>query len=162
MNNDLAIEEIRHPLPNFTRETAIQKIRKAEDAWNTQNPEVVATAYSLDSRWRNRDIFLQGREDIINLLNAKWQKERHYRLIKELWSVDNNRIAVRFAYEWQDEFNQWVRSYGNENLQFNDKGLMEQRHASINDILIDENERKFLWAGDKRPLNYPGLTELGL
>ncbi|MCJ8318117.1 MAG: nuclear transport factor 2 family protein [Colwellia sp.] len=162
MNNKLAIEEIRHPLPNFTGETAIEKIRKAEDTWNTKQPELVATAYSLDSQWRNRDVFLQGRKQIIDLLTTKWQKERYYKLIKELWSVDKNRIAVRFAYEWQDEYNQWFRSYGNENWQFNGKGLMEQRHASINDLLIKEKDRKLLWQGDKRPIDYPGLTELGL
>jgi len=162
MNSNLAIEEVRKPLPNFTIETAIEKIQKAEDAWNTKNPELIAAAYSLDSQWRNRNLFLQGRKEIIDLLTTKWKKERHYKLIKELWSVDKNRIAVRFAYEWQDESNQWFRSYGNENWQFNGKGLMEQRHASINDLLIDEKERKFLWHGDKRPDNYPGLTELGL
>jgi nuclear transport factor 2 (NTF2) superfamily protein len=161
MTDKLAIEEIRHPLPNFTVETAIEKIRKAEDAWNTKQPEVVACAYSLDTQWRNRNVFTQGREQIVTLLTEKWQNEKHYKLIKELWSVLDNRIAVRFAYEWQNESGQWFRSYGNENWQFNEKGLMEQRHASINDLAIEESDRKFLWEGDKRPADYPGLTELG-
>jgi len=162
MNIDLAVEEVRQPLPHFTVTSAIEKVRKAEDAWNTKQPGVVATAYSLDSKWRNRDTFIQGRSEIVTLLTAKWLREKHYKLIKELWSVHENRIAVRFAYEWQNEAGQWFRSYGNENWQFNDKGLMEQRHASINDVKIEESERKFLWAGDKRPVDYPGLTELGL
>ena len=161
MTDKLAIEEIRHPLPNFTVESAIEKIRKAEDAWNTKQPEVVACAYSLDTQWRNRNVFTQGREQIVTLLTEKWQNEKHYKLIKELWSVLDNRIAVRFAYEWQNESGQWFRSYGNENWQFNEKGLMEQRHASINDLAIEESDRKFLWEGDKRPADYPGLTELG-
>lgn len=162
MKIDLTVEEVRQPLPHFTVASAIEKVRKAEDAWNTKQPEVVATAYSLDSKWRNRDTFIQGRHEIVTLLTAKWQREKYYKLIKELWSVDGNRIAVRFAYEWKNEEGQWFRSYGNENWQFNDKGLMEQRHASINDVKIEDNERKFLWAGDKRPVDYPGLTELGL
>ena len=162
MKVNLAIEELRYPLPNFTVEEAIEKVRKAEDAWNTKQPEVVATAYSLDTKWRNRDVFISGRAEIVTLLTEKWQRENHYKLIKELWAVSDNRIAVRFAYEWQSETGQWFRSYGNENWQFNDKGLMEQRHASINDVEIKENERKFLWAGDKRPLDYPELTDLGL
>jgi nuclear transport factor 2 (NTF2) superfamily protein len=162
MKLDLSVEETRQPLPNFTVATAIEKIRKAEDAWNTKQPEVVATAYSLDTKWRNRDTFIQGRTEIITLLTEKWQREMHYKLIKELWSMHENRIAVRFAYEWRNEAGQWFRSYGNENWQFNDKGLMEQRHASINDVKIEESERKFLWASDKRPVDYPSLTELGL
>ena len=162
MNVNLDIEEVRHPLPNFTIESAIEKVRKAEDAWNTKQAETVAMAYSLDSEWRNRDIFIQGRKAIVSLLTRKWQREHHYKLVKELWSVHNNRIAVRFAYEWQNETGQWFRSYGNENWQFNDKGLMEQRHASINDLEINADERKFLWDGDKRPEDYPSLSELGL
>lgn len=162
MNVNLAVEEIRHPLPNFTVEDAIEKVRKAEDAWNTKQPEVVATAYSLDSHWRNRDTFITGRAEIVTLLTEKWQREHHYKLVKELWAVQENRIAVRFAYEWQNDEGQWIRSYGNENWQFNEKGLMKQRHASINDVKIEESERMFLWEGDKRPLDYPGLTELAL
>jgi len=162
MKVNLATEEIRHPLPNFTVEMAIEKVRKAEDAWNTKQPEVVASAYSLDSVWRNRNTFIKGRTEIVTLLTEKWQREKHYKLVKELWSVHENRIAVRFVYEWQDQAGQWFRSHGNENWQFNDKGLMEQRHASINDVKIEASERKFLWDGDKRPLDYPGLTELAL
>ena len=124
MQVDLSIEEIRQPLPNFTVDTAIAKIRKAEDAWNTKQPEVVASAYTLESTWRNRDTFIQGRSDIVRFLTKKWQREQHYKLVKELWAVNENRIAVRFAYEWQNEHGQWFRSYGNENWQFSNKGLM--------------------------------------
>lgn len=159
---NLAVEEIRYPLPSFTLEDAIEKVRKAEDAWNSKQPEVVATAYSLDSQWRNRDTFITGRAEIVTLLTKKWQREHQYKLIKELWAVHGNRIAVRFAYEWKSDAGQWIRSYGNENWQFNDKGLMEQRHASINDVAIEKNERRLLWEGDKRPLDYPELSELGL
>jgi nuclear transport factor 2 (NTF2) superfamily protein len=162
MKLQLDIEEIRHPLPHFTVATAIEKIRKAEDAWNSQQPEVVAMAYSLNSVWRNRHVFIEGRKKIVELLTEKWQREKNYKLVKELWSVHENRIAVRFAYEWQDKKGQWFRSYGNENWQFNNKGLMEQRHASINDIAIEASERKFLWQGDKRPVDFPTLSELGL
>lgn len=159
---NIALEETRYPIPNFTEEDAIEKVRKAENAWNTKNPKVVATAYTLNSKWRNRDQFLSGREAIINLLTLKWEKEQHYKLIKELWAVNNNRIAVRFAYEWQDNSGQWFRSYGNENWQFSDKGLMEERYASINDLKIDESERKLLWEGGIRPVDYPSLSALGL
>jgi nuclear transport factor 2 (NTF2) superfamily protein len=162
MNVDLLIEDIRHPLPNFTLEQAIEKVRKAEDAWNLKQPELVATAYSLDTQWRNRDTFINGRSEIVIFLTEKWQREKHYKLVKELWSVNGNRIAVRFAYEWQSESGQWFRSHGNENWQFNDKGLMEQRHASINDMKIEEGDRKFLWRGLKRPIDFPELSELGL
>jgi nuclear transport factor 2 (NTF2) superfamily protein len=162
MQVDLSIEEIRQPLPNFTVDTAIAKIRKAEVAWNTKQPEVVASAYTLESTWRNRDTFIQGRSDIVRFLTKKWQREQHYKLVKELWAVNENRIAVRFAYEWQNEHGQWFRSYGNENWQFSNKGLMCMRHASINDMKIEESERKFLWEGDKRPADHPNLTELGL
>lgn len=162
MNIDLSVEEIRHPLPSFTNEEAIEKVRKAENAWNSKQPEVVATAYSLDTKWRNRDTFINGRDEIVEFLKDKWARENHYKLIKELWTVSENRIAVRFAYEWQSDAGQWFRSYGNENWQFNDKGLMEQRHASINDIQIAESERKFLWDGSIRPDDFPGLSELGL
>ena len=162
MNFDLDIEDTRAPLPPFTKETAMKKIRAAEDAWNLKNPEKIATAYSLDSRWRNRDTFVEGRQEIIEFLQGKWQKELDYRLIKELWAYSENRIAVRYVYEWHDDQGQWYRSHGNENWQFNDKGLMEQRHASINDIPIEESDRKFLWPQGKRPEDHPGLTELGL
>lgn len=162
MNIDISVEEIRKPLPHFTVESAKEKVRKAEDAWNMKNPQVVATAYTLESAWRNRDTFINGRDAIVSFLTEKWQREKHYKLVKELWAVHENRIAVRFAYEWQDQTGQWYRSYGNENWQFSDKGLMEQRHASINDLKIAESERKFLWEGDKRPLDHPELNELGL
>ncbi|MEW6983126.1 DUF1348 family protein [Colwelliaceae bacterium 6471] len=162
MTIDLTLEEVRHPLPSFTVESAKEKIRKAEDAWNSKNPEIVASAYTLSSQWRNRDKFIQGRRAIVSFLTEKWQRESHYKLVKELWAVYENRIAVRFAYEWQHQSGQWYRSYGNENWQFSAKGLMEQRHASINDVAITASERKFLWEGDIRPHDYPSLTELGL
>ncbi|WP_160062713.1 nuclear transport factor 2 family protein [Psychromonas sp. L1A2] len=159
---NIALEETRYPIPNFTEEEAIEKVRKAENAWNTKDPEVVATAYTLNSKWRNRNEFITGRQEIITLLTQKWEKEQHYKLIKELWAVKNNRIAVRFAYEWQDKSGQWFRSYGNENWQFSEKGLMEERYASINDLKIDESERKLLWKDGVRPLDYPSLSDLGL
>ena len=162
MNFDLDVEDTRQPLPPFTQETAIQKIRIAEDAWNLKNSEKIATAYSLDSRWRNRETFIQGREEIIEFLNGKWEKELDYRLIKELWAFSDNHIAVRYVYEWHNSEGQWFRSHGNENWAFNEKGLMQERHASINDIAIEESERKFLWEAGKRPEEHPGLTELGL
>ena len=159
---NITLEETRYPIPNFTEEEAIEKVRKAENAWNTKDPEVVATAYTLNSKWRNRHEFITGRQEIITLLTQKWEKEQHYKLIKELWAVKNNRIAVRFAYEWQDKSGQWFRSYGNENWQFSEKGLMEERYASINDLKIDESERKLLWKDGVRPLDYPSLSDLGL
>ncbi|WP_037050133.1 nuclear transport factor 2 family protein [Psychromonas sp. SP041] len=159
---NITLEETRYPIPNFTEEEAIEKVRKAENAWNTKDPEVVATAYTLNSKWRNRNEFITGRQEIITLLTQKWEKEQHYKLIKELWAVKNNRIAVRFAYEWQDKSGQWFRSYGNENWQFSEKGLMEERYASINDLKIDESERKLLWKDGVRPLDYPSLSDLGL
>lgn len=162
MDFNLDIEDIRQPLPDFTRETAMQKVRLAEDAWNHKIPAKVATAYSLDSRWRNRDTFLKGREEIISFLTAKWHKEHEYRLIKELWACEENRIAVRFVYEWHDDSGQWYRSHGNENWLFSDKGLMTQRHASINDVVINESARKFHWPSGRRPDDHPGLSELGL
>ncbi|WP_019602061.1 DUF1348 family protein [Teredinibacter turnerae] len=162
MNFDLSVEDVREPLPPFTRDTAIKKIRLAEDAWNLKNPEKIATAYSLDSRWRNRDVFLQGRDDIVTFLQGKWRKELDYRLIKELWSFSENRIAVRYVYEWHDENGQWFRSHGNENWEFNDRGLMAQRHASINDVAIAESDRKFHWPLGRRPDDHPELSELGL
>ncbi|MFT6897763.1 MAG: nuclear transport factor 2 (NTF2) superfamily protein [Paraglaciecola sp.] len=162
MNFDIGIEDIRKPVPDFSREEAIIKARLAEDAWNNQDPLKIATAYSLDSCWRNRDTFIVGREEIIAFLTAKWQKEQDYRLIKELWAHDGNRIAVRFVYEWHDAKGNWFRSHGNENWQFNDKGLMTERHASINDQAIKGAERKFIWPTGKRPDGHPGLTALGL
>lgn len=162
MNFNLNEEDTRRPLPPFTRQDAIRKIRLAEDAWNDRNPEKVATAYSLDSRWRNRDAFFQGREGIITFLEDKWRKERDYRLIKELWAHDESRIAVRYVYEWHDEHGNWFRSHGNENWEFNDKGLMTVRHSSINDVAIKESERKFLWPIGRRPGDHPGLSDLGL
>jgi nuclear transport factor 2 (NTF2) superfamily protein len=154
--------EMKKPLPPFTHVTALQKIRMAEDGWNGQNPEKIALAYSQDSIWRNRSEFVTGREEIIQLLTRKWQKECNYRLIKELWAYSDNRIAVRFAYEYQDTQAQWFRAYGNENWEFNEQGLMTHRHASINDIKIAESERKFDWPLGIRPLEHASLSELGL
>ncbi|MET8010330.1 nuclear transport factor 2 family protein [Streptomyces sp. NPDC005271] len=152
----------RPPLPPFTRETAIQKVRQAEDGWNSRDPEKVALAYSVDSRWRNRAEFLQGRTDIVAFLTRKWWRELDYRLIKELWAFDGNRIAVRFAYECHDDSGNWFRSYGNENWRFDADGLMTQRHASINDLPIKEADRKFHWPLGRRPDDHPGLSDLGL
>jgi nuclear transport factor 2 (NTF2) superfamily protein len=151
--------EIKQPLPPFNQESALQKIRMAEDGWNSQNPEKIALAYSKDSIWRNRDEFVCGREEIILLLTRKWQKERNYRLIKEMWAYSDNRIAVRFAYEYQNNEEQWFRAYGNENWQFNEFGLMTHRHASINDVKISESERKFHWPLGARPLETDGLSD---
>ncbi len=148
--------------PPFSPETAILKVRRAEDGWNSRNPQQVALAYSLDSRWRNRSEFLIGREEIIRFLSRKWASELEYRLIKELWAFRDNRIAVRFAYESQDRLGQWRRSYGNENWEFDETGLMKHRHASINDLLIKESERLFRWPLGRRPEDHPGLTDLGL
>lgn len=155
-------ETARPPLPPFTEETAIQKIRMAEDGWNSRDPEKVAQAYTVDSQWRNRAEFPQGREEIKDFLTRKWQREKEYRLIKELWAFSDDRIAVRFAFEWHDEDGQWFRAYGNENWHFDENGLMETRHASINDLPIEESERKFHWPQGRRPDEHPGLTELGL
>ena len=155
--------ESRPPFPPFTRETATQKIRAAEDGWNGCNPEKVALAYTVDSRWRNRAEFLRGRAQIVEFLTRKWQREREYRLIKELWAFAENRIAVRFAYEWQDDSGNWYRSYGNENWEFDEHGLMQFRHASINDLPIKPEERKFHWDRSRpRPADHPGLSDLGL
>jgi uncharacterized protein len=153
---------IRPPLPPFTRETAIQKVRLAEDGWNTRDPERVALSYAIDSRWRNRSEFIHGRNEIIAFLWRKWAKELDYRLIKEVWAFTGNRIAVRFAYEWHDESGRWFRSYGNENWEFNDDGLMAIRHASINDLAILESERKYHWVLGRRPDDHPGLSDLHL
>ena len=152
----------RPPLPPFTVETAEQKVRMAEDAWNTRDPALVAPAYTPDSRWRNRNEFLQGRAEIEAFLRRKWHRELDYRLIKELWAFRENRIAVRFAYEWHDDNGQWFRSYGNENWQFNENGLMSVRIASINDLPIKESERKYHWRLGRRPDDHPSLSELGL
>jgi nuclear transport factor 2 (NTF2) superfamily protein len=151
----------RPPLPPFTRETATQKVRLAEDAWNSREPEKVALAYTIDSRWRNRSEFLQGREEIVAFLRRKWAKELEYRLIKELWAFENNRIAVRFAYEWHDDAENWFRSYGNENWEFDESGLMRLRLASINDLPIGPQDRKYSWALGRRPDYYAGLSDLG-
>lgn len=155
-------EQQRPPRPPFTRETAIEKVRLAEDGWNSRDPEKVALAYTADSRWRNRAEFPRGREQIRAFLAGKWQREQEYRLIKELWAFAGNRIAVRFAYEYRDAAGQWFRAYGNENWEFADNGLMRERHASINDLPIEESERLFRWPQGRRPDDYPGLSELGL
>jgi nuclear transport factor 2 (NTF2) superfamily protein len=152
----------RPPIPPFTAETAAQKVRGAEDAWNRRDPETVALAYTPDSRWRNRDEFLNGRAEIVAFLQRKWAKELEYRLIKELWAFDGDRIAVRFAYEWHDAGGQWYRSYGNENWRFDAEGYMAVRHASINDLAIPEAERLFHWPQGPRPADHPGLSDLGL
>jgi uncharacterized protein len=152
----------RPPLPPFTRETAIQKVRLAEDAWNSRAPEKVALAYTIDSRWRNRAEFVNGRQEITAFLTRKWAKEQDYRLIKELWAFEGNRIAVRFAYEFHDDSGNWFRAYGNENWEFDENGLMRLRFASINDFEIKESERKYHWALGRRPDSHSGLSELGL
>lgn len=154
--------ESRPPLPPFTRETAIEKVRLAEDAWNSRDPERVAKAYTLDSRWRNRAEFVTGRDAIVAFLRRKWNKELDYRLIKELWAFDEARIAVRFAYEWRDDAGNWFRAYGNENWAFDANGLMAVRHASINDLPITPDQRKFHWPRGRRPDDHPGLSDLGL
>lgn len=152
----------RPPLPPFTRETAMQKVRLAEDAWNSRDPQRVALAYTLDSRWRNRSEFPRGRTEIATFLERKWQRELDYRLIKELWAHDTHRIAVRFAYEWRDRDDNWFRSYGNENWEFDEHGLMRLRFASINDLPIAATDRKFHWPQGRRPDDHPGLSDLGL
>jgi nuclear transport factor 2 (NTF2) superfamily protein len=152
----------RPPLPPFSYDDALIKVRKAEDAWNGKQPKLVAMAYTSDSRWRNRAEFINGRAQIVEFLTHKWEKEHEYRLIKELWAQAGNRIAVRFAYEWHDKEGNWFRSYGNENWEFDDKGYMASRHASINDMSIDESERKLRWEGSVRPDDSPSLSELGL
>ena len=154
--------DTRPPLPPFTRDTAILKVRGAENGWNTRDSQKVALAYTVDSQWRNRAEFLHGREEIIAFLTRKWTKELHYRLIKELWAWEGNRIAVRFAYEWCDDSSNWFRSYGNENWEFDEHGLMHRRIASINDLPIRESERKYRWPLGRRPDDHPGLSDLGL
>ena len=152
----------RPPLPPFTADTAAQKVRAAEDGWNSRDPQRVSLAYTADSRWRNRSEFVTGRAEIVDFLTRKWAKEHEYRLIKELWCTSGNRIAVRFAYEWHDDAGQWFRAYGNENWEFDDNGLMAHRHASINDLAIGESERLFRWPQGRRPDDHPGLSDLGL
>lgn len=155
-------EDPRHPLPPFTADTAAQKVRMAEDGWNSKNAQKVALAYTMESEWRNRSEFLTGRKAIVEFLEAKWEKEVNYRLIKELWAFTENKIAVRFAYEWQNKEGQWFRSYGNENWEFDANGYMQKRMASINDLPISEKERKFHWPQGRRPDEHPNLSELGL
>ena len=152
----------RPPLPPFTGETAAQKVRAAEDAWNRRDPEAVSLAYTPDSRWRNRSEFLRGRSEIVAFLQRKWASEREYRLIKELWAFAGERIAVRFAYEWHDGAGQWFRSFGNENWEFDAEGYMARRIASINDLPIGENDRKYRWPLGPRPHDHPPLSDLGL
>ena len=150
------------PFPPFTRDSAMQKVRLAEDAWNTRDPAKVALAYAIDSRWRNRSEFINGRDEIIAFLSRKWARELDYRLIKEMWAFTGNRIAVRFAYEWRDDSGHWFRSYGNENWEFDENGLMRRRIASINDLPIGETERKYRWPLGRRPDDHPSLSGLGL
>jgi nuclear transport factor 2 (NTF2) superfamily protein len=154
--------EQRPPCPPFTHETAVEKVRKAEDAWNGRDPQKVALAYSVDSQWRNRNEFVRGREEIVAFLTRKWQQELDYRLIKELWAFADNRIAVRFAYESHRANGQWFRSYGNENWEFDANGFMTARHASINDLAISESDRLFHWPAGRRPDDHRGLSDLGL
>jgi uncharacterized protein len=152
----------RPPLPPFDSATAVQKVRLAEDAWNSRDAQEVAGAYTVDSRWRNRAEFVTGRDEIVAFLTRKWQRELEYRLIKELWAFEGNHIAVRFAYESHDDSDNWFRSYGNENWEFDEFGLMRRRHASINDLPIAKDDRLFRWPQGRRPDDHPGLTELGL
>ena len=152
----------RPPLPPFSAESAAAKARAAEDAWNTRDPERVALAYTEESRWRNRSEFLTGRAEIVAFLKRKWASELDYRLIKEVWAFTGNRIAVRFAYEWHDSGGAWFRSYGNENWEFDEHGLMRRRFASINDVPITETQRLYRWPLGRRPDDHPGLSELGL
>jgi hypothetical protein len=159
---DTTSAERRPPLPPFSRDSAIEKVRLAEDGWNSRDPARVALAYSLDTRWRNRAEFVQGREQAQAFLERKWRRELEYRLIKELWAFAENRIAVRYAYEWRDDSGNWYRSYGNENWEFGPDGLMVNRYACINDLPILEHERKFRWPLGRRPDAHPGLSELGL
>jgi uncharacterized protein len=154
--------EDKPPLPPFTIESATQKVRMAEDAWNTRDPDRVVLVYTEDTRWRNRAEFPVGREEVRQFLRRKWAKELEYRLIKELWTCAGARLAVRFAYEWHDDSGSWFRSYGNENWEFNEHGLMLRRYASINDLPIEESERKYFWPLGRRPDDHPGLSELGL
>jgi uncharacterized protein len=155
-------KEVKKPLPPFDFESATMKVRMAENAWNTKEPQKIALAYTQESRWRNRDLFIDGREEIVEFLTLKYAKELDYKLCKELWAYTDNKIAVRFAYEWHNEKGEWFRSYGNENWEFDENGLMQKRYASINDLPIKESERKLLWEGNIRPDNHISLGELGL
>ncbi len=157
-----ANEDARPPVPPFTRDTATQKVLAAEDGWNSRDAERVALAYTTDSAWRNRAEFISGRDAIVEFLRRKWARELDYRLIKELWAFDGDRIAVRFAYEWHDDSGNWFRSYGNENWEFDEHGLMRRRIASINDVPIAEGDRKYHWPLGRRPDDHPGLHDLGL
>ena len=154
--------DTKPPLPPFTRDSAAQKVRLAEDAWNSRDPARVSLVYTADTRWRNRVEFPVGREQVVELLQRKWARELDYRLIKELWAHDGQRIAVRFAYEWHDDSGHWFRSYGNENWEFDEHGFMMRRFASINDLPIAEADRKFFWPLGRRPDDHPGLSDLGL
>lgn len=158
----MSTQESRPPFPPFNRETAIQKVRAAEDGWNNRDPQKVSLAYTQGSQWRNRNEFLTGREHIVEFLTRKWANEQEYRLIKELWAFEGNRIAVRFAYEWHNKAGEWFRSYGNENWEFDAQGLMQKRYASINDLAIAESDRKFHWPQGRRPDDHPSLSELDL
>lgn len=155
-------DESRPPFPPFTHDTAVQKVRQAEDAWNSRDPIKVSLAYTVDSVWRNRAEVFSGRDRIVEFLKRKWARELDYRLVKELWTFTDNRLAVRFAYEWHDDSGQWFRAYGNENWEFNEQGLMQRRIASINDLPIQEIERLYHWSQGRRPDDHPGLSELGL
>lgn len=156
------MSESRPPFPPFTKETAAKKARGAEDAWNSRDPIKVSLAYTEDSQWRNRSQFLVGRAAIVEFLSRKWATEIGYKLIKDVWAFEGNHIAARFCYEWHDDVGQWYRSYGNEQWEFAENGLMQRRQASINDVKIAEGDRKFTWEGDRRPDDFPGLTELEL
>lgn len=158
----MTVEPPRHPLPPFSKATAVEKVRLAEDGWNSRDPAKVALAYTPDSKWRNRAEFPQGRADIEAFLTRKWNKELEYRLIKELWAYTDNRIAVRYAYEYHDDSGNWFRAYGNENWEFDENGFMRNRHASINEKPITEDERLFRWPLGRRPDDHPGLSDLGL
>jgi len=158
----MSTTDARPPLPPFTHESATLKVRLAEDGWNSRNPEKVALAYTSDSQWRNRAEFVTGREQIVPFLDRKWKKELDYRLIKELWAHEGNRIAVRYAYEWHDDSGNWFRTYGNENWEFDENGLMQRRFACLNDMPIKESERKFFWPLGRRPDDHPSLSDLGL
>ena len=156
------MSESRPPFPPFTKETAAKKARGAEDAWNSKDPVKVSLAYTEESEWRNRSVFFKGRAAIVEFLTDKWAKEMGYKLIKEVWAFEGNHIAARFCYEWHDAAGQWYRAYGNEQWEFAENGLMQRRQASINDVKIKDGDRKFTWEGDRRPDDFPGLTELGL
>ncbi|MDO6486181.1 nuclear transport factor 2 family protein [Colwellia sp. 6_MG-2023] len=156
------MENTRPPLPPFTAKSAVEKVRAAENGWNNKDPQKVSLAYTVNSQWRNRSSFVNGRDEIVEFLTEKWQKEIDYKLIKELWAFTENRIAVRYAYEYKNSEGQWFRAYGNENWEFDEFGLMKNRYACINDLAIEEKDRLFTWQGKIRPDDFPSLTELGL